>query len=137
MAPAMNRLAVSTSVISASFNSLTSRSRSVPNMRVPAPARFGRIGRVLDAEAIERLANLGQAGLVHLAAGLRREELVAAKIAVEARRQPLPANRFGQGEKARLRARFFDKDSRVDRPAGIFHGDHRVERRLILKLGMK
>jgi hypothetical protein len=70
-----------------------------------APAGLRRIGRnVLDAEAIERPAHLGQPGLVDLAAGLGREEVVAAAVGVEAGRQALGREGLKQPLEARRRA---------------------------------
>src|SRR5205807_5320291 len=55
-----------------------------------APARLRRVGRdVLDPEPRQRPADLGRLTLVDRLAGLRREEVMAAAIGVEARRQAL------------------------------------------------
>ena len=59
-----------------------------PEHPLRAPARFRRVGRnMLDAESRQGPSHLRQMRFVDLAAGLRREEVVAAAIGVEARRE--------------------------------------------------
>ena len=97
-----------------------------------AAARLRRIGRdMLDAEPAKRPADLGQPRLVDRLAGLERDEIVAAAIRVEARRQAFGANVSGQPAKARGRAFLLDQEGRVDRAGRVVHGHDQVERRLM------
>jgi hypothetical protein len=65
---------------------------------------------VFDTQPLERPADLGQANLVDSPAGLERHEIVAAAIAVEARRQSLGEERLQKSLKARRRAFLLDQE---------------------------
>jgi len=90
---------------------------------------------VLDAELVERPADLGQAGLVHRLAGRGRVEVVAASVGIEGREQAVCRNRFLQSHKARRGTLFLDQDSREDRACGIVQGHHEIERRSLRQPG--
>ena len=83
--------------IPASFNSFGSRSCSVAEHPLRPAARLRRVGRdVLDAELLQAPADLRQHRLRHLAAGLRREEVMAAAVGVERAEQAVPRHHLAQ-----------------------------------------
>src|SRR5258708_36168530 len=73
-----------------------------PEHALRAPARFRRVGRdVLDAEMTKRSSDLGRPILVDFLTGLRGMEVVAAAVAIQARRQPLLRHHPKQPAEAR------------------------------------
>src|SRR5690606_8247364 len=112
---AMKRLAAATSVIPASFSSLGKRSCKVANIRSDRPRAWGRIGGdMLDAEPVERAADLGEVGSVHLAAGPGRVEVVAAAVGVEAAGQAAGREGLHQRAEARGGPLLGDEEGRVN-----------------------
>ena len=96
-----------------------------------APARLRRIGwNMLDPEVLESSPNLRQMLLVDRSIRVRRVEVVAATIRVEARWQTVCGKRLQKPTKARCRAFFLNQKRRVDRARRIVHRDNQVERRL-------
>ena len=101
-----------------------------------APARLRRIGRdVLDSQMFERPPDLGQPALVDRTVRLRRVEIVAAAVGVEARRQALGGEHLEQGPKRRGGAFLLDQERRIDRAGRVVHGDDQIERRRARKPG--
>ena len=82
---------------------------------------------MLDAELDEGPANLGQAPLVDLAAGLGAVEVVAAAVGVEGAEEALLLDRFPKPAKAREGAFFLDQEGRDDLARGVVHGGDEVE----------
>lgn len=91
---------------------------------------------MLDAQMIERPADLRRTQPVNLAAGFRCMKIMAAPILIEAQRQAMSANCFGQRAEGRSRAFLRDQKSRIDRTCGIVQGHHQIEWRLPLQPGM-
>jgi hypothetical protein len=76
-----------------------------------SPARLRRIGRhVLYSQVLQRPANLGQPVPVDHTVRLRRVEVVAAAIGVEARRQAVRSEHFQARPEGRSRAFFLDQE---------------------------
>ena len=67
-----------------------------------------------NAQLTQCPPNLRQMPLVHLAAGLRRDEVVRAAVGIERAKQPMRRDRLTQPEKARHRAFLVHQDRRVD-----------------------
>ena len=82
---------------------------------------------MLDAELDEGPADLGQAPLVDLAAGLGAVEVVAAAVGVEGAEEALLLDRFPKPAKAREGAFFLDQEGRDDLARGVVHGGDEVE----------
>jgi len=130
----MKALAASSVTIEANASSFVRRSCSVWNSRSERPRAGARIGRdVFDAEMIERPADLGQAGPIDLAAGLRRVKIVAAPIRIMAQRQAVLAKHLRQGPERRSRAFLLDQKSRKYRARRVVQGHDQVERPLAEK----
>jgi hypothetical protein len=88
---------------------------------------------MLDAELLQRPAHLGRMLLVHLAAGLRRQEVMTAAIGVDARRQPACREHLQEASHRGSRALLLDQKHRVDRARRIVHRHDQVQRRLAAK----
>ena len=71
--------------------------------------------------------------LVDRLARLRREEVVAAAVGIEARRQAVRGEHLQQRAKGRGRAFLLDQKRRVDRAGRVVHRHDQVERRLARK----
>jgi hypothetical protein len=67
---------------------------------------------MFDAGMGESPADLRQARLIDLSAGLRRVKIMAAPIRIEAQRQAMLAKHFGQSPERRSRAFLLDQKSR-------------------------
>ena len=67
---------------------------------------------------------------VGLAASLRRVEIMAAPIGVEAQRQAMAPEHLAQRPKRRSRAFLLDQKGRIDRARRIVHRHDQIERRL-------
>src|SRR5438270_1229203 len=80
------------------------------------PTRLWRVGRnVLNAKLAQRAPNLRQHRLRHLAAGLGREEVVAAAIAVERAEQTMFLNHLTQTLETRGGALLVHQKGRIER----------------------
>jgi hypothetical protein len=85
---------------------------------------------VLDAEPIERTADLGAAILVDRFAGLVSVKVVAAAVSVERAGQPVCHEDFEQTTECRGRPFLLRQERRIDRARGVIHRDDQIERRL-------
>ena len=80
-----------------------------------AAACLGRVGGdVFDAELVEGAADLGRVALVHFAARLRRVEVVAASVGVEATGQALVGEHLLERAEGGRGALLLDQEGRVD-----------------------
>src|SRR5215468_7120511 len=92
------------------------------------PARLRRIGRnMLDPKPIKRASDLRELAPVNSLARLRRVEIMAAAIGIEARHKPLRREHLQQPTKRRNRAFFLDQERRVDRARGIVHRHNQIK----------
>jgi hypothetical protein len=106
-------LAAAISVMPALAGSLISRSWKGAEHPLRAASRFRRIGRdMLDSQALQRPADLGELFLVDRTVRLRRVEIMAAAIGVEARCRPVNGEHFEQRRKRRSGAFLFDQERR-------------------------
>ena len=85
---------------------------------------------VLDAELMEGAADLGALVLGDFAAGLRRVEVVAGAVGIEAAGQALGAEHLLERAEGGRGAFLLDQEGRVDLAGGVVHGDDEVERGL-------
>ena len=82
---------------------------------------------MLDAELRERPPDLRRPLLVDLAAGLRRHEVMAPPVGVEAAEQTLRLDRLLEPPEARVRAFLLHQKGRIDLARGIVHARHQVQ----------
>ena len=85
---------------------------------------------MLDAELLERPADLGKTVRVDLAAGDRGLEVVAAAVGIERAEQAVLADDLAQRREAAHGAFLLDEEHRVDRAVGVIHGHDQVELRV-------
>jgi len=85
---------------------------------------------MLDAEMLERPANLRRPRTGDLVARLVGRKMVAAPILIKAQRQAVPAKHFRQSRERRGRAFLGRQKGRVDRARRIVQRDDQIERRL-------
>src|SRR6516225_5172435 len=74
-------------------------------------------------------AHLRELAPVNSLPRLRRVEIMAAAIGIEARRKPLRREHLQKPTKRRNRAFFLDQKRRVDRAGGIVHRDDQIKLR--------
>ena len=90
---------------------------------------------MLDAEPVERTADLGETVLVDRFTGLGREEVMAAAIGIETARQPFAGEHISQRRKGRGGAFLLDQKRRIGRARRIIHGHDQVEFTLTFEPG--
>src|SRR5436305_4979210 len=84
---------------------------------------------MLDPKPIKRAPDLRRPALVNSLARLRRVEIMAAAIGIEARRKALRREHLQKLTKRRNRTLFLDQKRRVDRARRIIHRDDQIKLR--------
>ena len=88
---------------------------------------------MLDPQLAERPPDLRQDALRHLAARLRRMEIMAAPVGVERAEQALCGDRLDQAEKARDRSLLLNQDRRINLAGGVVERDDEIKQPLAQK----
>ena len=82
---------------------------------------------VLDAQLLERPADLGRRAAIDLAAAFGGAEIMRPAIRVEAHRQAVLREDLVQRPEGRGRAFLLDEKGRIDRPGGVIQRDNEIK----------